>query len=64
MAVPGVPLPPLNIATSSSAGANTGGFSIGGLNMTPNAQSLTSLLPVIVSIAAVGGAALLLAKKS
>lgn len=54
--VPSVPLPPLNIASSSSAGANTGGFSIGGLSMGPTSGTgqLAAQLPLLVAVAALG----------
>ncbi|WP_269619945.1 hypothetical protein [Zhongshania sp. BJYM1] len=54
-----IPLPPLNINSASSAGANTGGFSIGGLNLNPNAQSFTAQLPII-AVSAVAVAALII----
>lgn len=58
-------MPPLNIASSSSAGANTGSFSIGGLNFTPTAQAtaLTSNLPLLAAIVVGGIAAVMYLKK-
>jgi len=54
-----VPLPPLNINSASSAGANTGSFSIGGLSVSPNSQSFAAQLPII-AVSAVAVAALII----
>lgn len=61
-----IPLPPLNINSASSAGANTGGFSIGGLNVGQNAQSgaLIAQLPLLGALAVAGLGLVLIFKKS